>query len=84
MPGQDLTDEANAIIAKIEAKAADLKAKRLANPPRPFDLNKASERRRLLTELIGYVKVSLNHGADTEGRQYALCALKQLLQETLA
>ena len=82
MPGQDLTDEANAIIAKLEAKAADLKAKRLANPPRPFRLHEPGETTRLFREVLGYLTVSLHHGTDTEGRLHALEAIRTLYTDS--
>jgi len=48
------------------------------NKPRAFDLTDPSEVRRLLWETIGYMRVSRNHGTDTEGRRYALEGLEAL------
>lgn len=43
--------------------------------PRPFDLNDASELSRLLHETAGYARVSLHHGTDRPGREFASDAL---------
>jgi hypothetical protein len=46
--------------------------------PRPYDLSKPEEIARLFREVHGYLHVSLHHGTDLEGRQYALDALAVL------
>lgn len=48
------------------------------NSPRPYDLNQPEERARLIAELIGYMRVSKNHGTDSNGRWFAWCALREL------
>jgi hypothetical protein len=46
-----------------------------SNRPRPFIITDPAERDRLLRESIGYAKVSLHHGTDRPGREYAAEAL---------
>jgi len=46
--------------------------------PRPYNLSDPAEVRRLVCETKGYMRISLNHGTDQEGRKYALLALKEL------
>ena len=46
--------------------------------PKPYDLTKPGESKRLVEELISYMKVSVNDGTDHEGRRYALEALPGL------
>jgi len=46
--------------------------------PEPYDLSDPDEVKRLFSELVGYMKVSLNHGTDNEGRKYALEALEKV------
>lgn len=48
--------------------------------PRPYELEKPEEVERLLRETASYLRVSLNHGTDTEGRRHALTALGELQQ----
>lgn len=52
------------------------------NKPRAYDLSDPAEVRRLLGETIGYMRVSLRHGTDTEGREFALDGLKELYRIT--
>lgn len=47
--------------------------------PRPYDLKSHAEFRRLLRELAGYMRVSLEDGTDYTGRLFALAALKELI-----
>lgn len=46
--------------------------------PKPYDLSDPKEVRRLLVELEGYMRVSMLHGTDTEGRKFAYEALRRL------
>lgn len=46
--------------------------------PRPYDLGDHTEIRRLISELRGYMRVSLNDGTDNEGRAHAHAALVAL------
>lgn len=52
--------------------------------PRPFDLSKPSEVRRLLQECEGYLRTCKrhHHGTDFEGRDFAMAALKELAART--
>lgn len=45
--------------------------------PKPYDLTDPRELRRLFIELEGYMRVSLRHGTDTEGREFAYEALRK-------
>lgn len=45
--------------------------------PRTFDLSDPNERERLLRETVGYAKVGLKYGTDSEGRRYAFAALER-------
>ena len=47
--------------------------------PQPFDVSKPRDISRLLHETIGYMRVSLKHGTDTEGRRFALQGLEAYL-----
>lgn len=47
--------------------------------PQPFDVSKPKDVSRLLHETIGYMRVSLKHGTDTEGRRFALQGLEAYL-----
>jgi len=49
--------------------------------PRPFDLSAPSEVERLISETYGYMLVSLRHGTDREGREYALAGLREYLNK---
>ena len=49
--------------------------------PRPFDLSVPSEVERLISETYGYMLVSLRHGTDREGREYALVGLREYLNK---
>ena len=48
------------------------------NRPRAYDLENEDEINRLLSELEGYMRVSLREGTDTEGRHFALAALVEI------
>ena len=54
--------------------------------PRSYNLDDPKEIRRLHRELAGYMRVSLAHGTDTEGRAHAYAALCELVrrEETAA
>jgi len=45
--------------------------------PRSYDLSDPAERERLLRETVGYARVGLKYGTDTEGRRYAFEALER-------
>jgi hypothetical protein len=45
--------------------------------PRSYDLSDPVERERLLRETVGYARVGLKYGTDTEGRRYAFGALER-------
>ena len=47
--------------------------------PQPFDVSKPKDVARLLHETIGYMRVSLKHGTDLEGRRFALHGLEAYL-----
>lgn len=47
--------------------------------PQPFDISKPKDVSRLLHETIGYMRVSLKHGTDLEGRRFALQGLEAYL-----
>lgn len=47
--------------------------------PKPYDLNKKDDIERLIRELKSYMTVSLKDGTDSEGRQYALDALTEIV-----
>ncbi len=62
------------------------------NEPIEYDLTKLGELHRLYRELLGYMKVSLGskcphchkkikEGTDFKGREFAIKALEQLLNE---
>lgn len=48
--------------------------------PRPFDLSDAAELDRLLRETAGYARVSLHHGTDRPGREFASDALSRAVR----
>lgn len=50
----------------------------MSSKPRPYDLSDASERHRLIHELVGYMRISRKHGTDRPGREYAYTALMVL------
>lgn len=47
------------------------------NEPKPYDIENLSDIKRLIRELRGYMKVSLQDGTDRTGRKYALEALEK-------
>lgn len=51
------------------------------NPPRPFDITKPEEQRRLFRELRGYISTCRNqhHGTDRAGRMHAMEALDRIV-----
>ena len=57
---------------------ADWKAFHERTRPRPYDLSDPAEVARLLREVVGYMRTSLHHGTDTDGRRHALTALQQI------
>lgn len=46
--------------------------------PKPFDLYDIEERKRLIRELAGYMKVSLFYGKEEVGLRYASDAVQRL------
>ncbi len=63
------------------------------NEPREYNLSDPAELKRLYSELLGYMKVSLGsscpychkkirEGTDFEGREFAIKALEKLVTET--
>ena len=48
--------------------------------PRPFDLSDEAELFRLLHEVAGYAQVSLHHGTDRPGREFAADALSRAIK----
>ncbi len=50
-----------------------------ASRPQPYDISSPKDVARLLHETIGYMRVSLKHGTDTEGRRFALQGLEAYL-----
>lgn len=49
------------------------------NCPRAYDVSQPADVSRLLHETIGYMRVSVKHGTDTEGRRFALKGLEDYL-----
>ena len=46
--------------------------------PKPYDLLDPEEYKRLIREVLGYMKVSRNDGTDLTGRAYAIEALEKM------
>lgn len=57
-------------------------AKAKSIDPRPYDLDKPSEIRRLMWECWGYLHTCRkeHHGTDLKGREYAMDALKVMIE----
>ncbi len=52
------------------------------NPPRAYDLQDPREKRRLIVEVLGYLRTcrTTRCGGDFEGRAFAMDALEELLK----
>lgn len=51
----------------------------MPNPPRPYDIDDPADLARLFREARGYLRVSLDHGTDWEGRRFAMAAFEVLI-----